>query len=326
MNKIYWGIIGCGDVCEVKSGPAFQLIENSDLIAVMRRNKEKAADYAKRHNVNSWFTDADDLINHNGVNAIYIATPPSTHAHYTIKALEAGKPVYVEKPMALNYAECLKMIEASIHTGTPLYVAYYRRAFPYFLKIKEIVDTKLLGTILNINLTTVLAPRKEDYNQDEKHWHIDSIISGGGYFFDVACHQLDILDFLAGPIEDAHGWYTNRAKIYSVEDTLVANLRFKSGVLASCLWTYVGHIATETDRIEIFGTEGSLTFSISADSPIILKTGRGREEFNFEKPKHVEMPMIELVVKNLTCGGSFESNMESAARTSWIMDKVMGRI
>jgi predicted dehydrogenase len=326
MKNINWGIIGCGDVCEVKSGPAFKLIENSDLIAVMRRDAAKAADFANRHKVEKWFTDANELIHCKEVQAIYIATPPNTHAQYTIKALEAGKPVYVEKPMALNYTECLKMIETSEKTGIPLFVAYYRRAFPYFLRIKEIIDNQQLGVILNVNLTTLVAPRPEDFNKDTKHWHIIPEISGGGYFFDVACHQLDILDFLVGEVDDVHGWFTNRAGIYSVEDTLVAILKFKSGVLASCSWSYAGDISSETDRIEIFGTKGSVSFSISADTPIILKTARGIEKFKFDKPKHVEMPMIELIVNNLTCKNEFASNMISAARTSWVMDKIMGRI
>src|SRR6266481_1427478 len=104
MKKINWGIIGSGDVTEIKSGPAFNKVKNSALVAVMRRNEEKVKDYALRHNVPKWYTDAGSLINDTDVNAIYIATPPSSHEEYTMAALEAGKPVYVEKPMALNAA------------------------------------------------------------------------------------------------------------------------------------------------------------------------------------------------------------------------------
>ena len=240
--------------------------------------------------------------------------------------MEAGKPIYVEKPMALNYSECLKMINTSNKTGIPLFVAYYRRFFPYFLKVKEILDGNMLGTILNVNLTTILPPRPEDYNKINIPWHLIPEIAGGGYFFDVACHQLDILDFLLGEVEDVFGWYTNRAGIYSVEDTLVANLKFKSGVLASCCWSYTGHKTNETDRIEIFGTEGKGSFSISTDSAIELCSSKLSEIYSFGKPNHVEMPMIEQVTNSLLGIGAFKSNMESAARTSWVMDKILGRI
>jgi len=326
MNKINWGIIGCGDVCEVKSGPAFQLVENSALSAVMRRNKEKALDYATRHKVKSWYTDADAIINNKEINAVYIATPPSTHAFYAIKAMQAGKPVYVEKPMALNYNECLKMIEVSEKTGIPLFVAYYRRFFPYFLKVKEIIDSEIIGTILTVNLTNLLPPRPEDYNRNNPPWHLVPEIAGAGYFFDMGCHQLDILDFLLEPVEDAFGWYTNRANIYSVEDTLTANLKFKSGVLGIGVWSYVGTKENETDRIEIFGTKGKISFSISADTAIQLQSTSVTENFDFERPKHVEMPMIEQVTASLLGKNNMKSNMETAARTSWVMDKVMGRI
>jgi predicted dehydrogenase len=325
MESIKWGIIGCGNVCEVKSGPAFQKVNYSSLDAVMRRDEVKAMDFALRHCVPKWYTNADELIEDKNIGAIYVATPPNTHAEYAIKAMKAQKPVYVEKPMALNYSECLKMIATSKETGIPLFVAYYRRFFPYFLKVKEILDNKKLGTLLTVNLTTVVPPRPEDDNHVNPPWHLIPEIAGGGYFFDVACHQLDILDFLLGPVEDVKGWYTNRAKIYKVEDTLTAILKFESGILATCCWSYVGNATNETDRIEIYGTKGKISFSIAADTPIVLETEAISKQFHFEKPKHVEMPMIEQLVLSLLNKGSFNSNMESAARTSWVMDKVMGR-
>ena len=140
MDQVKWGIIGCGDVTELKSGQAFNKVPNSSLVAVMRRDAEKAADYARRHQVPTWYDDAEALINDPNVNAIYVATPPDSHADYAIRAMRAGKPVYVEKPMALNSAECEAMNQVSRETGVPLFVAFYRRALPYFLKVKELID------------------------------------------------------------------------------------------------------------------------------------------------------------------------------------------
>ena len=124
---INWGIIGCGKVTELKSGPAFSKVEGSRLVAVMRRNAALAEDYAKRHNVPRFYSNADDLINDGEVNAVYVATPPGSHKEYAIKALKAGKPVYIEKPMALNYGECLAINEAGRKYNLPVFVAYYRR-------------------------------------------------------------------------------------------------------------------------------------------------------------------------------------------------------
>ena len=136
-DTVKWGILGVGDVCEVKSAPAMQLIKNSELVAVMRRNGAKAKDYARRHQVPKWYDKAEDLIHDPDVNAIYIATPPNAHCELTIKAAEAGKPVYVEKPMARTFSECEQMIAACKKANVPLYVAYYRRMLPNFLKLKQ---------------------------------------------------------------------------------------------------------------------------------------------------------------------------------------------
>ncbi|MEO7291992.1 MAG: Gfo/Idh/MocA family oxidoreductase, partial [Ginsengibacter sp.] len=130
MNKINWGIIGCGDVTEIKSGPAFNKVKSSSLVAVMRRDAEKAKDYAKRHGVPKWYADTNNLINDADVNAIYIATPPSSHEEYTLAALKAGKPVYVEKPMAVNAAAAKNMIKAAQEKNAKLTVAHYRREQP----------------------------------------------------------------------------------------------------------------------------------------------------------------------------------------------------
>src|SRR5262245_17775985 len=126
MHSVRWGIIGCGDVTEVKSGPAFQEAEGSALTAVMRRDGDKARDYARRHGVPNWYSSADVLIDDPDVDAVYIATPPSTHCQLALRVAAAGKPCLVEKPMAMNHAECVRMVEAFASRGVPLWVAYYQ--------------------------------------------------------------------------------------------------------------------------------------------------------------------------------------------------------
>ena len=138
MKEINWGIIGCGDVAEVKSGPAFQKVENSNLLMVMRRNEAKVKDFAQRHEVPLWTTNADDIIHDPNINAVYIATPPSSHLTYTIQTLKANKNVYLEKPMALNPNEANQICEALVNSTGKLTMAHYRRKLPAFLKDKEL--------------------------------------------------------------------------------------------------------------------------------------------------------------------------------------------
>src|ERR1044071_3205427 len=123
-RSIRWGIIGCGDVTEVKSGPAFQKARDSALVAVMRRDGDLARDYAQRHGVPRWYDNAEALIHDPEVDAVYVATPPYAHKEYTLMSARVGKPVYVEKPMAMNHEECQVMIKACQAAGVPLLVAY----------------------------------------------------------------------------------------------------------------------------------------------------------------------------------------------------------
>ena len=152
MKEINWGFIGCGEVTEKKSGPAFNEVEGSRVVAVMSRTENRARSYAERHHVPKWYTDAQEIINDPDINAVYVATPPSSHATYAIMAMHAGKPVYVEKPLASSYDECARINRVSELTGVPCYVAYYRRYLPYFQRVKSIILNGVIGKITNVQI------------------------------------------------------------------------------------------------------------------------------------------------------------------------------
>ena len=219
---IHWGFIGCGNVTEKKSGPAFSKVEGSDVVAVMRRDIDKAKDYARRHGVGKWYDNAADLINDPQVNAVYVATPPGSHAEHAIAAMRAGKPVYVEKPMAASYEECCRMNQVSAETGIPCFVAYYRRTLPYFLRVKQLIDDGLLGEISTVQIRFAIPPYATDYDRENLSWRVKKEIAGAGYFYDLASHQFDLLDFLFGEIAQTEGFSDNRAGLYDVEDTVAA--------------------------------------------------------------------------------------------------------
>jgi predicted dehydrogenase len=322
---IRWGIIGCGNVTEVKSGPAFHKIEGSELVMVMRRNAALAEDYARRHNVPRWTNDADALIHDPEVDAVYIATPPDSHADYVQRVAAAGKPVYVEKPMARTYAECLPMIEACEAAGVPLFVAYYRRCLPNFLKVKELVDAGTIGAIrfVSIRLFQPIRPAEKDTNN--LPWRVQPSIAGGGHFFDLASHQLDFLDYVFGPIVSAQGHAANQAGLYPAEDIVTANFRFTSGVQGSGIWCFTVDPYQKCDTIEIFGSQGRITFAAFSEDPVRLEWDGAQQEFPTRYPEHVQQPMIQSVVDELRGQGRCPSTGYSAARTSRVMDEIVGR-
>src|SRR3990170_2992673 len=257
MNPIRWGIIGCGDVTEVKSGPALQKADGSQLVAVMRRNGALARDYAERHGVARWYDDAQALIDDPEVDAVYIATPPYMHKAYTLAVARAGKPVYVEKPMALNAAECQEMIDACAVAGVPLFVAFYRRALPRFVKIKELVDSGVLGSLRYVEI--LLTQPDKPLADDEQPWRVQPEVAGGGHFVDLASHTLDFLDYVLGPVKDVRGFVRNQGATYPAEDIVSGSFEFESGVLGSGLWSFTTFDAA--DQVMIVGSAGKLTFA-----------------------------------------------------------------
>lgn len=322
-SDVRWGILGVGDVCEVKSAPAMNKIEHSSLVAVMRRTGEKAKDYAERHQVPKWYDDANELLNDPDINAIYIATPPDAHEKLTKKAFRAGKPVYVEKPMARTSLECRSMIAAASKADLPLYVAYYRRALPNFLKIKELVDSGVIGDVRLVNIQLHKPADPDIVTKTDHSWRVKPEIAGGGYFYDLASHQLDFLDFLLGPVETATGFAANQAGLYEANDIVTGSFRFKNGVMGTGSWCFTGGSVTGTDKTTLVGSTGQITYPTFDGSHVVLDTDQnGRETFEFDLPKHIQQPLIQSVVDDLLGIAECRSTGESGARTNWVMEQL----
>ena len=327
IKEVCWGIIGVGDVCETKSGQPLMQINNSSIKAVMRRNSDKAKDFAKRHGVKKWYDNADDLLNDPEINAIYIATPPETHAAYTLKAAAVGKPVYVEKPMARSHKECQSMVAACKKANVPLYVAYYRRTLPNILKVKELIDSGSIGDIRSVDITVQMTIENEIVGTHDhaNNWRVDPEISGGGYFYDLASHQLDALDFLFGPITEAKGFSENQSKEYLADDITVGVFKFKNGILGKGLWAFNTSKASQNEMTTIIGSKGQISFPFWGDHHVTLEIeNEPVQKFEFEVPKHIQKILIQTIVDDLQGKGKCISTGISAARTNWVLEQIAG--
>ena len=311
----------------MKSGPAFGEVEGSSVVAVMSRSEEKARSYANRHGVKKWYTDAQQLIIDPEVNAVYVATPPSSHATFAIMAMKAGKPVYVEKPLASSYDDCSRINYVSEQTGQPCFVAYYRRYLPYFQKVKEIIDKKMIGEAVNVQIRFAVPPRNLDYAHPESlPWRLKPEISGGGYFYDLAPHQIDLLQHIFGVILEARGICDNRGNLYSAEDSVSAVFRFENGLPGSGSWSFVAHESARTDRILIIGTSGSMAFSVFNYAPIELHTVNGTELIEVQNPAYVQFPLIKSVIHHLQGLDVCTCTSVSATPTNWVLDRILGKL
>lgn len=320
MRNINWGIIGCGNVTEQKSGPGFQKADGSNLMAVMRRNGALAKDYAQRHHVPKWYDNAEALIYDKDVDAVYIATPPAYHREYTLAAAKAGKPVYVEKPMAVTFMECQEMIKACSEASVPLFVAYYRRALPRFLKIKELIESKVIGDIRFVKSIQYRGPSSMDAQKGNQPWRVDPDIAGGGYFYDVGSHTLDILDFMLGPIKEVQGFASNQAGLYKAEDIVTGTYLFESGIQGIGVWCFSAYEEKEIN--EIVGEKGTIVFSTFGSEPIQVMAEGRETSFTISNPDHIQQPLIQTIVDELLGKGTCPSTGISASRTSWVMDKM----
>jgi len=323
-KTIGWGIIGCGNVTETKSGPGFQKARDSRLVAVMRRDGERARDYASRHGVPRWYDDAQALVEDSEVDAVYVATPPSSHREYALLAARVGKPVYVEKPMALNLGECEEMIAACRKAGVPLYVAYYRRALDKFLKIKQLVTDGAIGEVRLVRVTLSQAATPEEM-EGNLPWRVIPKIAGGGHFVDLASHMLDSLDDVLGPIATAatavKGTAVNQAGYYDAEDTVTASFAFESGVQGVGSWCFVA--SEDQDHTEIVGTKGTIGYATFGTGPVTLVADGSVRELPVSFPRHIQQPLIQTVVDALNDRGECPSTGESGARTTRLMDAIL---
>jgi len=322
-GTVNWGIIGCGDVCEVKSGPAFNKVTNSKLVAVMRRNMEKAKDFARRHVVPNYYADAAELINDIEVNAIYIATPPSSHEPYLEMALKAGKPVYVEKPITVSAASVERMMAMEKQYATKVSVAHYRRGLPLFNKIKQLVNDGTIGKVKLILLKTLQPLVSNIITQTEDNWRINPEISGGGLFHDLSPHQLDIMYWIFGTPQQVFVQAANQGRRYNVPDLTMVQLEFADDIYFDGVWNFnVAETATN-DSCEIIGDKGSIRFSFFRVSKIELTTDAGTEILELEYPTNIQQPHINNVVKFFRGEGANPCSLQDALVTMQVMDKAV---
>ncbi|MBU2928009.1 Gfo/Idh/MocA family protein [Winogradskyella psychrotolerans] len=324
MDKtIKWGIIGCGDVTEVKSGPAYSLVNGFELVAVMRRRLELAKDYAQRHGVKTYYDDADALINDRNVDAVYIATPPDSHHFYALKVAKAGKICCIEKPMAPSYMECKEIYTAFADQNIPLFIAYYRRSLPRFDKVKSLIDNNAIGVIryVNWNLARTASPAdlSEDYN-----WRTDAKIAPAGYFDDLASHGLDLCIYLLGGIKEASGASLNQQQLYTAKDAISGSWLHDSGVIGSASWNFGAY--KREDSVRIVGSEGELRFSVFGDEPIELITNTSQETFVIDQPNPIQLYHVDHMQKHLSGISQHPSTGESGLHTAWVMDKILGKL
>jgi len=342
MKQIGWGIIGCGDVADRKAGAAFNSTDatlGSRLVAVMRRNGDAARAFAERHGAMLATTDAGEVINHPDVDVVYVATPPAHHLEYALEVAAAGKACLVEKPAGRSLEELTRMRDAFRGAGAPLFVSYYRRHLPRYLKVKEIIDSGALGEISTVTYQASKKPKK-------KNWSLDVELSGGGHFYDIGGHMLDLFDDWLGPLTFTGGHARNVLPEHVVEDVVALSFVTARGAVGSAHWNFAA--SHNRDELTIEGTRGRIVLSgTSVDKPVrvemsheglvrVSQSKRERvtaqvkervgmriaESYRFPEVGTPHGPLIAWTTRQLQSGAG-AGNIEAALRTAAIVDAVL---
>ncbi|MFT5252712.1 MAG: 1,5-anhydro-D-fructose reductase (1,5-anhydro-D-mannitol-forming) [Flavobacteriales bacterium] len=321
LPVVRWGILGCGDVTEKKSVPAYQKTEGFEVVAVMRRDAEKVADYARRHGVEKYYTDADALINDPEIDAIYIATPPDVHKYYALKVAEAGKICCIEKPLAPSYEDCKIIQEAFDTKDIPLFVAYYRRSLPRFEQIKKWLEERSIGEVRHINWH-LSKPTSERDSSSAYNWRTDIRVAPAGYFDDLASHGLDLFVHFLGHVKQANGISSNQQGLYTAKDAIVGCWIHENGVTGTGSWNF--GTSTREDLVTIYGSLGTITFSVFEETNIILRIGDTVTELFIPHPENVQFYHVQNIRDHLAGKVTHPSNGLTASHTAWVMDKIIG--
>ena len=316
MESIQWGIIGCGNVTEVKSGPAFNKVAHSTLVGVHRRNADKLIDYAKRHGVPMTFFNAKELIESDKIDALYIATPPDVREDYAMQAMQLGKPVYLEKPMALNLAACIRLRDASERLGVKLSVAHYRRNLPLFMEVKKILEQDVIGEVKEVQI--IMLKRTNKAADDPSNWRVDPSIAGGGYFYDLAPHQIDLVFYFFGKPRSFYGISTNKAGLYKAEDFVQGTIELENGIVCKGLWDFSIN-GEEKDEFLIIGEKGTIRFPVFGLF-IEVEINGNTNTIHFEAPKHNQQNHIQAVVNYFLNKGKNPCSAEDAILSMEVME------
>lgn len=320
MAVLRWGILGCGNVAEHKGGPPLYSVDDSKLIAVMRRDHEKAEDFAQRHGAKRAYTDVEKLLSDDEINAIYIATPPHLHCELTIRAARAGKHILCEKPMAMSVSECQQMVDACSEAGVTLMLAYYRNHYPNVEKMKVLMDEDTIGDVVlaRINCTAYYNPNRKDL----KNWRINPEISGGGVLMDIGSHRISLLQYLMGDVTSVKGFAETVHLDGTVDDSAVFTLRFESGAhaVANINW----NVGIGVDDIEVYGTKGRLRCSPLNSENLTLETkSEGVKTLPQTPLPHTHTGLVKDFINHVKTGEPIRCTGELGLQTNAIIARIM---
>jgi len=289
MAKLCWALVGCGDIAKKRVAPALRDLENCRFVGVARAKSELAESFARKFDAQKWYGDLNELLADKEVQAVYIATPVYLHCRQSIAAAEAGRHVLCEKPMAMDLAECDRMIAACKASGVKLEIAYYRHFYPIITRLKEIISSGQIGKVVlaQINVFEYSNPP----SGGARHWFVEKNKAGGGPMFDFGCHRIEVLLNILGPVKYVTGFTANTLFDIEVEDTAAAFFTFNCR--AAAILNVTRAASEPADTLDIYGDKGSIHIPALNGSTMTIKTGTAEQTSDHPPCPNVHQPLID---------------------------------
>jgi 1,5-anhydro-D-fructose reductase (1,5-anhydro-D-mannitol-forming) len=313
-QPIRWGIIGAGNVAEFKSGPALMLAPGSTVVAVMRRDPDKARDFALRHNVPRWYSDIDALLVDPEVDAVYVSSPHHLHLAHVTRAARAGKAILCEKPVGVSAAEAQAVVDVCRAASVSLTVAYYRRYWPVVQEMRRLLADGAIGEVVQARVQLA------DYFQPDpdRAWLTESEQAGGGALANAGSHWIDLIRYLLGEVVEVTGACSAHFGGFKTEDTIGVQMRMATEALASLNVTLCSRAAV--NEFDIAGTDGRLFAGPLSDGRLMLQRGaREPEGLDCARSGAAHMELVTEVVRRLSAGEASPVPGEEAVAVWQIM-------
>lgn len=289
MRQVGWGVIGCSDIVERRAAAAIVAQEQSRLVAFHSRNRARAEAFAQQFGAERSYSNLNRFLADDAIDVVYVATEVDRHAELAIAAANAGKHVLVEKPMALNVAECRAMIEAAARNNVYLEVAYYVRFFPKVMVMRQLIAEGLLGRIVRAHIRVMKYYHPQP--NDPQAWRVTAR-AGGNLLADIGSHRIDLLTYFVGPPAQVAGFADRLTLEYDAADTETALVRFASGTHATVIASANVQRPDSGTTIEIYGDQGAFLIDPWSEDPVEIH-GVDIPPINIVRPENAHAPIID---------------------------------
>jgi len=322
MNEVKWLLVGAGDIAQRRVAPALVAAQNSRFVAICDINRERASDLAAQHGVEAVYSDYAQALAESGADAVYIATPQSTHVELSLQALAADKHFLCEKPLGLNGAECVRLLEAARKSDRVASCSNYRRLSEQYKLTDAMLKRREIGRLVG-GWAVYSSPF---YNPGGspilKALGMSRIKELGFYLIDIA-HNL----FGMPSSAMAQASIIDEAIMNDVEDIATVVMKFPGGEIFTLVFN--SNSPRTRHELEFFGSEGRIywpEWPPHGNGSVVKITRSGTEQIVAHTAENWHLPMIEDYVDAVLNGRRPVCTLESAVKTEIITDAIFRSI